>query len=161
MQMDPASVPQGHADELVECARYGELDNVKTLCETHNLPVSVTDIDGNLPLHMAAANGHLDCVEYLLERGNKEQINQKNKSGNTPLHWAALNGRESVVRLFVDHQGDVNVQNDDGKSPIYEAMNNGHESCAQILFEKAEAPNSATQGETTENAEDEASGSGA
>ena len=44
--------------------------------------------DGEVPLHMAAMEGHLPIVKYLIE--TVADKNPSNEVGNTPLHWAAL-----------------------------------------------------------------------
>ena len=50
-----------------------------------------TDIQHNSPLHLAAANGSIDCIETLLgcEGICTDKKNDKNK---TPMHMAAENG---------------------------------------------------------------------
>lgn len=61
-------------DEMLECARYGELDDLRTLVEQHGqeyLTIARTD-SGNSLMHYAAANGHegellplsLCCTRY-------------------------------------------------------------------------------------------------
>lgn len=45
-------------------------------------------------LHMAAANGHMSIVEYLISQG--VDINALNEENNAPLHWACLNGHIEV-----------------------------------------------------------------
>ncbi|KAJ6692206.1 ANKYRIN REPEAT FAMILY PROTEIN [Salix purpurea] len=48
---------------------------------------------------MAAANGHLDIVEYLISQG--VDINAFNEEKNTPLHWACLNGHTEAVKKLI------------------------------------------------------------
>ncbi|KAL0170485.1 hypothetical protein M9458_035081, partial [Cirrhinus mrigala] len=42
--------------------------------------------DGRTPLHIAACEGHLNVVRYLLNKG--VTINVKDRFGDTPLHNA-------------------------------------------------------------------------
>lgn len=94
--------PVGMADdetvtELHECARYGELDEMKTWLEAHpTLSVDAMDGQGATPLHKACANGHVDIVQFLLSKGAKHV---QNKNGAFPLSWAILNKH---VRLLTE-----------------------------------------------------------
>ena len=61
---------------------------------------------------MAAGNGHLETVKYLLglvaEYGPEslsEFVNRQNETGNTALHWASLNGHIDVVKCLCDEFG--------------------------------------------------------
>ena len=57
-------------------------------------------------LHAAAAAGHLDAVQLLLEHG--ADPNAREAGDNTyPLHWAAAAGRADIVRALLDAGGDV------------------------------------------------------
>jgi len=61
---------------------------------------SLTDVDqeGLGALSWAAINGHLHCVELLLDRGC--DIDHNDNIKRTPLHLASLYGHEQVVRSF-------------------------------------------------------------
>ena len=55
---------------------------------------------------MAAANGHLPVVKYLILLLEKDDVKQlleaKNENGNTALHWASYNGHLEVVEYLVE-----------------------------------------------------------
>ena len=57
-----------------------------------------TTKDGDTPLHIAAARGHEDCVEVLLQLDAPTSL--KNAAGETALHIACERGHASTVKIF-------------------------------------------------------------
>ena len=99
-----ASLTESEAkSELIDCARYGELDAVCALLEVWSPKLSdyvdPTDSNGSSALHKASASGHAATVQLLLFNKAKHFSNTSGK--NTPLHWAAANGHEAVGRLSI------------------------------------------------------------
>ncbi|XP_073117149.1 uncharacterized protein [Elaeis guineensis] len=74
-------------------------------------------------LHMAAANGHLDIVEYLINNG--VDVNAANSEKNTPLHWACLNGHIEVIKTLIHRGASVSVLNSHERTPMDEAVSGG------------------------------------
>jgi ankyrin repeat protein len=58
-------------------------------------------------IHAAAAKGHKDVVELLIE--SNVSFNESSKNYPTPLHLAAGNGRLEVLRLFYDYGAKFDV----------------------------------------------------
>ena len=69
-----------------------------------SLLLNFVDEYGKTALHIAAANGNLKLVTWLLSLG---AVQCPNESGNTPLHWAALNGHMEVSQTLVHKYGDA------------------------------------------------------
>lgn len=130
-------------EEFIEClldmSRYGEFDELKEALQ-YAVPLEVkSQKNGNTLLHMAAANGHYDIVEYLInDRVPQEMvgiyINQKNTEGNTALHWAALNGHLKVVQFLYSHGADGKIQNEAGHTPFYYAEVFQHQEVASFIL---------------------------
>jgi ankyrin repeat protein len=51
-------------------------------------------------LAIAAAQGHLDVVEYLCSQGNDQLMACKTNKGNSPLALAKHTGRAAVVEYL-------------------------------------------------------------
>ncbi len=70
--------------ELLAAARSGDIDDINDLCAINPLEyINYQDeCSGNSALHMACANGHLDCVKALMAKGARHLANA---NGNTPL----------------------------------------------------------------------------
>ncbi|CAI2187073.1 18297_t:CDS:2 [Funneliformis geosporum] len=125
-------------DEVIEYARYGELEELKTIMNLYPATcLESKDEFGNTALHMASANGHLEIVEFIIQAlGSllERVVSMQNNSGNTPLHWSALNGHEKVVKLLIKSGADAKIKNKSGRTPIYEAQQNNHEKIVEFLL---------------------------
>lgn len=139
--------------EILSASRSGDLEELKTLVEALTDPKDLLEVSNEYskasPLHYASANGHEECVEYLLEYVSKyastnsnedllkEFVEKKNDSGNTALHWAALNGELAVVKLLIE-KGNASpfVKNDSGHDPYYEAESNGQEDVVDYFLDR-------------------------
>ncbi|BES91719.1 Glutaminase [Nesidiocoris tenuis] len=63
------------------------------------MDMSLSDYDGRTALHLAAAEGHLDCVTFLLEQCNVPH-DKKDRWGNAPLDEAKTFGRVQIVEYL-------------------------------------------------------------
>ena len=104
-------------ESIVLDCRFGELDSLKDIFENmvdSSLIITddIKDENGNTPLHMAACNGHLDIIKYLMELLTTndlikqeqiyEWVSAKNVSGNTALHWATLTNQLEVIKYLCE-----------------------------------------------------------
>jgi len=135
--------------EVLECARYNELDDLKYLLSI-GCDVNYLDTGGSSALHKAAANGFVEILEVLRQSGARFVSNQ---SGNTPLHFACLTGQTLAATWLLKNYGsDCNVfaKNKVGKSAFTEATSGGYEEIARLLLSHSSAePYKSTQNEST------------
>ena len=75
--------PQFQTTVLSWAAIQGDLESVRVLIEKGCDP-SISNPDGNTPLHASMFFGHYPIVEYLLDRG--ADITKKNNNGETPIN---------------------------------------------------------------------------
>lgn len=132
-------------ENVVYDARYGDLDTLRAIFEQEVDPKVVPEVrdpsSGATMVHMAAANGHLEVVEFLgtlikNEDALKAYLNATNTNGNTALHWAAFNGHLEVVKYLCEHGADPFLRNEYGHDVFYEAGNNEKEKVEDYLLER-------------------------
>ncbi|RSL41757.1 hypothetical protein CEP53_012565 [Fusarium sp. AF-6] len=111
------------------------VQRLQALVVTTNLK----DLNGNSPLHLAAANGHEDIALWILQKAaNKADVNirDKNIAGQTPLSYAAQNGHETIVKLLLATEGvEADSKTTDGRTPLSYAAENGHETIVRLLLD--------------------------
>ncbi|XP_064939200.1 uncharacterized protein LOC135650192 isoform X2 [Musa acuminata AAA Group] len=111
-----------------QAARYDDLEDLVSILSVGISPNS-RDSQGRTALHMAAANGHLEIVEYLIQNGAdasmKQDLNALNSEKNSPLHWACLNGHIEVVKLLIQGGASVSLLNSHERTPMDEAVSRG------------------------------------
>ena len=74
-----------------------------------------TEQRGHSALHMCAANGHIEVMQYLMNADGANKDVQTHQ-GNTPLHLAAINDREKACKLLISNGCNVTISNKNGKT---------------------------------------------
>eukprot|EP00741_Cyanophora_paradoxa_P011412 tig00020556_g11023.t1 len=87
--------------ELMYAAFEGDLDNVKTVIESGVIDINLGDYDHRTALHVAASEGELEIVRYLISKG--ADFNAKDRWLNTPLQDAIRHQHDQVVDLLASH----------------------------------------------------------
>lgn len=93
------------------------------------------DDDKRTALHWAAANGHLDVVNYFL-RFPDIKINNQDEGGWTALMSSSSAGKLGVVNTLLDHKADANLVNEKNQLAIH-----FHKGRVEILKALAEYTN--------------------
>lgn len=134
---------QEEVDAIIYDARAGDLESLKEIFDMieHKLLNSMqAEHSLSTPIHMAAANGHDEVLQFLLSLISAEEakvlVNKQNDSGNTALHWAALNDHVKTVEILCDFGADPFLRNTAGHDAIYEAENNNKEEAEAYLLKR-------------------------
>ena len=102
--------------KLAEACEVGDLDLVKEWREKDPDQLEVAEFAGNKPLQIAALNGNVEVVDYLIEEGC--QIDCANVDKDTPLIDAAENGHVDVVKSLLSAGVDPLRQNLKGQQAL-------------------------------------------
>ncbi|KAL7849301.1 hypothetical protein SRHO_G00209240 [Serrasalmus rhombeus] len=113
------------ATALHLAARFGHAEAVRWLLSAGSSTETETDC-GALPVHYAAASGHLTCLK-LLTSHSPRCVDRQMATGATPLYLACQEGHLHVVEYLVKDCGaDVHLRTQDGMSPLHAAAHMGH-----------------------------------
>ncbi|ORY61608.1 ankyrin repeat-containing domain protein, partial [Pseudomassariella vexata] len=82
---------------LYNAAKSGDVQTLRRLLIQEVSP-EFTNIEGETPLWIAAAEGHRDIVELFIKAG--ADLNFQDENGQTAVSIARENGHEGVVRIL-------------------------------------------------------------
>lgn len=91
----------------------GDEAKIKELIEKRVVDVNLSRQKGYAVLHLAAANGDLQTVKFLIRM--KADVNVLDGSGATPLMWAVFRRREDVVK-FLAPKTDLKIERHGGET---------------------------------------------
>ncbi|KAL8752530.1 MAG: hypothetical protein Q9184_005702 [Pyrenodesmia sp. 2 TL-2023] len=119
--MSSYRAPEGHPNyiELFDAAREGSIGRLETAIKPQ-LNINALEVDnpeadrlqGLAVLHIVAANGDVDAIQFLLENG--ADIDLRSSSNETALNKAAFGAHPEAVRMLLDAgaQTDTQPRND-------------------------------------------------
>jgi hypothetical protein len=99
--------------QIIAAAKEGRAHDLDRLLTVHPRKITITGSAWNRPLlHIAAAEGHLDCVDVLLRHGFDIATLDAFDSA-TALHWAAQYGSLDIVRRLIEAGADIDGEGDE------------------------------------------------
>ncbi|XP_058770243.1 protein VAPYRIN-LIKE-like [Vicia villosa] len=111
---------------LHEAAVLDRIDVVKFLFDYFGdeLDVNSVNSESKTPTHMAAMEGHVSVIEFLVSVGaNPNAVDSKNW---TPLHHAASRNHYKAVEFLLEHSDVKYARDINGKTPFEIAEESGH-----------------------------------
>ena len=121
-----------NSDEVYAALCSGKAPIAKLLAD-HGIDPTAASQKTNF-LHQAAARGHLDVVQALIECGASQC--SRDEYGDISLHLAAYNGRTEVARCLIEHGAEIDALGEDDDTPLRLAVAQGHEDTVELLCEK-------------------------
>jgi len=108
--------------------------------------VDQRDINGNTPLHLAAARNNPSFTAGLkklsleedpeMQRKTMVDFNATNELKWTPLHFAAYKGHKDMLDELIKEGAIIDVDDNIGRSPLHWAAQGGHPSVVTALIQK-------------------------
>ncbi|KAG7383460.1 hypothetical protein PHYPSEUDO_003622 [Phytophthora pseudosyringae] len=86
---------------------------------------------GCSPVHHAAARGHLDVLQLLLDFG--WGVDVRNDARETPLHLACFDGHVPVAEFLLDRGADIDARTSDDETPLFYAARKGQYRTVRLL----------------------------
>lgn len=100
-------------------AAQGHSRVISLLIDEGNAALEAKDRSGCTPLWLAVSANRMQAVQQLLAYGASPNVSDFGLL--TPLHSAASNGRLELVRLLLEHRGDIDAKDKRGNSVIAHA----------------------------------------
>eukprot|EP00163_Fabomonas_tropica_P013597 TRINITY_DN2513_c0_g1_i3.p1 TRINITY_DN2513_c0_g1~~TRINITY_DN2513_c0_g1_i3.p1 ORF type:complete len:251 (+),score=27.11 TRINITY_DN2513_c0_g1_i3:30-755(+) len=101
--LDMGADPNAGDDKDWSAVHYaceaGNIHLMRLLFRNGGEPFKRSVVDGETPLHRAAWSGERVCIKYLVDKGARPNI--KNKDGWTPAHNAAWNNNNKALEYVV------------------------------------------------------------
>ncbi|WP_184891121.1 ankyrin repeat domain-containing protein [Candidatus Cardinium hertigii] len=96
----------------------------------------------DLPLHMAACTGCINCIKKIPEDDRLAIIKHDRVRNSTALHIAAAYGHTNVVEVLLDKDANIEAIDQYGYTPLHMAAIYGKYDTAKLLLERQANKNS-------------------
>ncbi|XP_044158313.1 CARD- and ANK-domain containing inflammasome adapter protein-like [Bufo gargarizans] len=117
---------------VFDAVMKGDLSTLEAILKGSN--VNAVNSSGETLLHVAASNGHVPVIEFLLSKGAK--VDAKDKKRRTPLHRAAENGHIEAARVLLQAGANMYSLDSDSQSPLHLAAQNNHHHLVKLLLQE-------------------------
>ncbi len=95
--------------------------------------VKVADQYDNLPIHVAAEEGHLESLKILVNTGSP--LRMKNEDERAPIHLASIHGRLNIIEELLIHDRNlIMMQDEDSNTPLHLACINKRYKTTALLI---------------------------
>ena len=131
----------GPNDDILAAARAGDRAGVEaafaagaSVNAVDKKGLSPLGLAGLTPLGLAAAYGHRNIAEFLLNHGANVDAASADGFEQTPLNKAAQYGSADVAALLLDHGADIDARDIAGATPLEWAALHGHKNVVSLLL---------------------------
>lgn len=126
------------AEEIVEAAKNGDMETVKTILAQNPAKLNATDEAGYTPLHWACMRAQWDVVRFLIDKG--ADLNVVGGDGGTQINWAVHHDNVDVIALMIENGAKLNIRNKWGMTELHTAIWRGCINVVEYLLEHGSDP---------------------
>lgn len=141
-QLSGAAKPREHHSDIgiFDTAAKGYLSELEKTLKDND--INALNSSNETLLHVAASQGHLSIMEYLISKGAKLDV--MDQKGRIPLHRAAEKGHGDAVKVLLRRGAHMYSLDKEGKTPLHLAAQNNHSHILK-MFLREEARRSGNQ----------------
>jgi hypothetical protein len=120
---------------LLAAAKAGDTQSLQDVL-VHGVDwLGVMDEDGMNALHLAAAGGHQDTINSLLEGDSSgSSLGARANDGSSALHLASYYGFDAAVELLLARGADVHAVDMEGSTALHNAAYKGNSDIVSLLI---------------------------
>lgn len=127
---------------MIDCAFSGDVAKLQDCFANEDNPyherldeqINSMDEDGRSPVEIAATEGHLEVMKFLIEKGS-EKDTRNPQSGKSPLDMACILGREDIVMELLANEVDYNTPSVSGYTALHHASAWDQRKCIKQLID--------------------------
>ncbi|XP_076441440.1 transient receptor potential cation channel subfamily A member 1-like [Babylonia areolata] len=116
---------------MLKEAGRGNLEGLMKAYRADPSRLTVQNTDGQTPLHVASANGHLDIVHFLIKQN--ADLDVADNGGDTPLHTAVRHEQSRVVEVLLQAGADHTLFNEQQMAPLHLACDLGYVDVVKVF----------------------------
>ncbi|KAL6113476.1 uaca [Pungitius sinensis] len=126
-------------DRLMKAVERREVEKVAAVLSKKGIIPSKLDIEGRSAFHLAAARGHVDCLNLIL--GHGVDVTASDATGKNALHQASRNGHSLCVQKLLQHNSPVGNVDLQGRTALHDAVMGGCSSSVKLLCDSGASVN--------------------
>lgn len=132
------SCRETHQHGFFRAVQNGDLETVESMVVEDPRVLSFSAVHGKLSaLHVAAANGQIEVLDMLLDKGLNPDILNRHKQ--SPLMLAAIHGKVSSVERLIRAGANILIFDSlHGRTCLHYAAYYGHSDCLQSILSAAQ-----------------------
>ena len=121
-----------------QMAVHGYTELLSWVIEKKPELTTISNNQGNLPIHDAILNGQMAAVQVLLKGGDAERMVDFHE--RNPLHYAALYGDKEMIELCSTAVNNIELPDKDERTPLMLAAYNGNLVALKFLLQVGADP---------------------